>query len=429
MNASKQDWLLVAGLLGVALVGGWITGAYGWMMCLATFTFAIIQHREYRAFVRWSQNPLGQPGNHLQSWREAVTNIQRTLTNARSRNRRSLSQLRALRVIADAIPDAGVIIDTGGHIEAFNAAAVALLHIDKRNHGVDLSSLLRQPDFVELVRGEGDLSIANEVVEFASPFNDDTRLEARRITLEQDQALILVRDVTQLNRLLSMRQDFIANVSHELRTPLTVVVGYLETLTSEPLDRKTTRELIGRLESPTRRMQALVDDLLLLTRLEASPAPTDEELSFINMGTLLESVIADARALSAGAHRFETNIDNAHRVLGVESELHSACANLVTNAVRYSPDGGDIDVYWGKIASGSRLAVHDRGLGIPSEHLSRLTERFYRVDLAKARVRGGTGLGLAIVKHVLKRHHSQLQIHSELGVGSTFFCDFPSPGT
>lgn len=213
-----------------------------------------------------------------------------------------------------------------------------------------------------------------------------------------------------------------------MRTPLTVIVGYLETLVSDPLDQETTMALIDKLSSPTRRMQALVDDLLLLTRLEASPTPSGDELGPVDMIRVIESAVADAKVLSAGAHELRIHIDSQARVLGVERELHSACLNLVSNAVRYSPDGGAIEVFWSEVPGGARFAVRDHGLGIPREHLSRLTERFYRVDLARSRVRGGTGLGLAIVKHVLKRHNTELEVESELNVGSTFFCDFPASG-
>lgn len=422
MTFSRQDWFIAAGLTAAAGVAGWITGAYGWMMCLGALAYIVIQHREHAAFLRWAQRPLRRPTNRLVSWQSAVDAVFRSIKRTRGRNRRALAQLHALRVVADAIPDAAVIIDASGHIEAFNAAARELLHVGRDDVGANLASLIRQPDVVTLIQG----GLGDEIVEFPSPYAEHTRLEARRIALEQNQMLVLVRDVTQLNRLLSMRQDFIANVSHELRTPLTVIVGYLETLASEPLDPQTMVALIDKLGSPTRRMQALVDDLLLLTRLEASPTPTSDELQPVQMDRLIESVVADARALSAGAHEIETRLDPGLQLQGIENEIHSACANLVTNAVRYSPDGGAITVLWQEVPTGARFSVSDHGMGIPSEHLSRLTERFYRVDLAKSRVRGGTGLGLAIVKHVLKRHHTHLEIHSQLGQGSRFFCDFPA---
>jgi two-component system phosphate regulon sensor histidine kinase PhoR len=269
--------------------------------------------------------------------------------------------------------------------------------------------------------------VDGDIVEFSSPFIPEIRLEARRIDLSADpvRSMILIRDVTQLNRLLSMRQEFIANVSHELRTPLTVMVGYLETLQDADLDRETISSIVDRLRSPTNRMRALVDDLLLLTRLESSPSPAEEELVAVDMRSIAAAICADARILSGGRHEIEVSAECPARVRGIAGELHSACLNLVTNAVRYSPDGGVINIRWESVAGGARFAVEDHGLGIARAHLSRLTERFYQIDLVQSRVRGGTGLGLAIVKHILKRHNTQLEVHSRLGQGSTFFCVFP----
>ena len=346
------------------------------------------------------------------------------MRNARQRNRRQLQRLRTLRQIIDSLPDAAMVVNAELEIVDLNDAAVRLLDLNRTDRGQNLASLVRQPEFIALIKGQVDGNLA----EFVSPRNDATRMEARRVTVDEQQALILVRDVTQLNRLLSMRQDFIANVSHELRTPLTVIVGYVETLLGEQLDAQTATELIRKLRSPLTRMRALVDDLLLLTRLESSPNPDFEELTAVDMKGISAAVAADARALSSGHHDISLDVRSTAQVLGIESELLSACLNLATNAVRYSPDGGEIRITWEDLPQGgARFAVADQGMGIPEEHLSRITERFYRVDFAKSRVRGGTGLGLAIVKHVLKRHNTELKIASALAEGSTFYCDFPEP--
>ena len=422
MKISRQEWILGTTLFVLAALGGWAFGNFGWAFLIALGIHAAVHRRERLAFFRWAERPLRRPENRIESWESRVSRVFRTIRRERGRHRAALRQLRAIRTIADALPDAVVVIDRSGDIEMFNDAARDILQLHRRDRGSNLSALVRQPDFVSLITGK----LADDIVEFASPFAGERRLEARRISLVDARALVLVRDVSQLNRLLSMRQDFIANVSHELRTPLTVIVGYLETLAGEQLDESTTRELIGKLGSPTKRMQALVNDLLLLTRLEASPSPSDDELHAVDMGLIIEGIAIDARALSDGHHRISVRLDCDLRVLGIESELHSACANLLNNAVRYSPEGGDIQVTWENIGPAARFSVNDHGLGIPPEHLSRLTERFYRVDLARSSVRGGTGLGLAIVKHVLKRHGSELQVKSELGEGSTFYCDFPA---
>lgn len=421
MMFSRQDWIIVAMLVSASLMLGWLTDAFGWSFAAGVLIWAALQQREKKHLVSWAGRPLARPANVLDSWQALSTALYRTIRNSRERNRTTLTRMRALRLITHVLPDAALVLSPSGEIENLNTAAGKLLNLEAADRGHNLSSLVRQPEFVALLRGR----ITDNHVEFTSPINDATRLEARRVLMDDGRALVLVRDVTELNRLLSMRQDFIANVSHELRTPLTVIVGYVETLLNEDLDPDTAGALVAKLRPPTSRMRALVDDLLLLTRLEASPNPDRNELDAVAMPGLLGSVVNDGRALSAGRHEITLDVSSRARVIGIENELFSACLNLLTNAVRYSPDGGAVQVSWRDVAGGARFAVQDHGMGIPAEHLSRITERFYRVDLAKSRVRGGTGLGLAIVKHVLKRHNSELQITSRLAEGSTFFCDFP----
>jgi two-component system phosphate regulon sensor histidine kinase PhoR len=422
MSLSRQDLLLLSGLTFLALMIGWVTGAYGWSFFATSVLWSLGQYRERVLLARWSHHPLSRPASEQDAWQHITLPIYQSLRRARNRHALTLRRFKSLRAITDSLPDAAVILDEKGHIENLNIAAQEMLNLSSRDKGTSLASLVREPAFAALVRGEVD----GDLAEMSSPYHEEARLEARRIQMSQDQTMILVRDVTELNRLLSMRQDFIANVSHELRTPLTVIVGYIETLMNEELDRETTLELINKLLSPTARMRALVDDLLLLTRLESSPSPSIDELSPVDMSVLMNAIVADARALSAGRHDIRIKLGSRAQVMGIDSELHSACLNLLTNAVRYSPDGGEICVSWEETTDGARFSVKDSGMGIAREHLSRLTERFYRVDLAQARVRGGTGLGLAIVKHVLKRHNTELEVDSELTRGSTFSFEFPS---
>ena len=418
---SGQDLVFALMLICAAVIFGWLTDAYGWCFFFALSGWTVLQLREQRHLQRWSTKPLGRPENELQSWQTISNRLYQSLQDSRQRIRRILNNLKALKLVTDALPDAVIVVTETGDIDNLTRAAGQLLNLHTRDRGHSLASLVRQPEFIALSKGQID----GDLVEFTSPLNDAVRLEARRVLMGDDLALLLVRDVTQLNRLLSMRQDFIANVSHELRTPLTVIVGYVETLLSEDLDRATTLDLVEKLRSPTTRMRALVDDLLLLTRLESSPNPSGDEVDLVDMRSLMNAIASDARALSAGRHEISCEAESTASVIGIDHELHSACLNLVTNAVRYSPDGGNIAVKWEDVEGGARFSVSDQGIGIPPEHISRITERFYRVDLAKSRVRGGTGLGLAIVKHVLKRHHSELQIESVLARGSTFYCDFP----
>lgn len=421
MNLSRQEWLIATGLLGAALLVGLPTGTLGWTLFAAAATWIALQYRDLCALERWSRAPLRRPRQHLDSWDAIADRLFRFNRRARRRARRMVEMFASLRMITDALPDAAVIVDPSGAIESFNGAAEEMLRLRRSDRGGNLAALLRQPEFAALARGRP----ADGIVEFISPFDDERRLEARRIPIIGGHALLLVRDVTQLNRLLTMRQDFVANVSHELRTPLTVVVGYLETMAAEDLDPPTLRELLRKLEPPTLRMRALVDDLLLLSRLEANPPPGSDDLLPLDMAAIIRSCVGEARVLSEARHRFEVDVEAGLRLLGVEKEIYSAVLNMVTNAVRYSPDGGPVAIAWRRIPDGARLSVTDEGIGIAPEHLERITERFFRVDLAKSRVRGGTGLGLAIVKHVLKRHRSQLRVESEPGRGSHFYCDFP----
>jgi two-component system phosphate regulon sensor histidine kinase PhoR len=221
-----------------------------------------------------------------------------------------------------------------------------------------------------------------------------------------------------------MRRDFVANVSHEMRTPITVLMGFLETIQSLDLDKAQQDQYFEMMMSQAQRMKSLVEDLLALANLEANSLPAPAQP--ITMQTVMALLKNDADALSQGRHTFDFDIKSSKNILGEEREILSAFGNLVSNAIRYTPDFGSIIVSWGINASGEgEFSVEDTGPGIASEHLSRLTERFYRVDRSRSRDTGGTGLGLAIVKHIASRHQAQLLIESTPGKGSTFTMRFP----
>ena len=406
--------------LAAAVLVGWLSGSVAWAVVTALVAFIAWHAIEFRSFARWSRRPLGRPGNRDAAWEAVADRLHHAIGQGRSRSRALVTTLRRLRTTTDTIPDGWVILRTSGEIEDYNRGARAHLALSANDHGQNLVALVRNPGIVSLLRGEVD----SDIVEIAAPADETRRIELRRIDIDAERALVMARDVTELNRLLTMRQDFVANVSHELRTPLTVIVGYLEELGEGNADFETLRNVLPKLTPPARRMRALVDDLLTLTRLESAPLPSDETTEDIDVALMLDTIVAEARQLSAGMHDIVLDADTDLRLRGVSSELYSAFNNLVTNAVRYSPDGGTIDVRWYEAPTGARFEVADRGLGIAPEHLTRITERFYRIDLAGARVRGGTGLGLAIVKHVLRRHRSVLQVESELAKGSLFYCVF-----
>jgi two-component system phosphate regulon sensor histidine kinase PhoR len=230
--------------------------------------------------------------------------------------------------------------------------------------------------------------------------------------------------VTREVRLEQMRKDFVANASHELRSPLTVISGYVDELAEDRTLAPEWREPVADMRRQAQRMREIVEDLLELSRLEA--AADEAPLEPVDVPALLARLAHEARAVADGTPGFELDIDHGLLLRGDESELHSIASNLVSNAVKYTPVEGRVTIRWGREPGGARLTVQDTGIGIAPEHLPRLTERFYRVDRARARAKGGSGLGLSIVKHGLQRHGGRLEIASEEGQGSTFTAHFPA---
>jgi two-component system phosphate regulon sensor histidine kinase PhoR len=221
-----------------------------------------------------------------------------------------------------------------------------------------------------------------------------------------------------------IRRDFVANASHELRTPLTVIAGFVENLLGSVLTPESHRRPLSLMERQTNRMRSIIEDLLTLSRLEMDD--TASNLAAVNLPQEIEQVVADARTLSDGNHDIDVDADVDLMLIGNQSELRSAVSNLVFNAIKHTPTGSRVRVTWRDEPSGPVLQVSDNGPGIASEHIPRITERFYRIDKARSRASGGTGLGLAIVKHVLNRHDAELSIASDPGWGSSFTCRFPA---
>ena len=399
------------------------SGSLPWGAVAALAAWIAASGLRARSFRRWSRKPLAQPRLPGSPWQPQAEHLHTALHRSRRLAKRLISELRWLQGTLDSMPDGWIVLLPDGTIEAVNQSARSLLGIARNDRRRRLPDLVRDPSVGALVRGEAE----DGIVELPSPVEEGRRLELRLLPVDAQRSIILIRDVTMLDRLLTMRQDFIANVSHELRTPLTVIIGYLEALEEDDIDQQTLRRLLGRLHSPADRMKALVEDLLTLTRLESSPMPGKDDIERVQPAAMLEAAVNEARQLATATHDIVLDADAELDVHAVPSELHSAFFNLIANAIRYSPDGGLVNVRWKRGRAGPRFEVEDHGLGIPPEHISRLTERFYRVDLANSRVRGGTGLGLAIVKHILRRHRTRLEVESELGEGSLFSFELPPP--
>lgn len=409
----------ICSVLGVLLnlaVLGFLSGL---SICGVAMLLNAIQFSRFRD---WSTKPRSNPPINLGTFYTPAHTVWSALRSSRTRSQNLIQAAQRFKNIANGLPDACVVLNSNLYIQAVNENSLGLLGLTNKDVGKPISSLIRHPNALGLFRGESE---DKSLVDIPSPMSDEIHLELRLIQISSDYHLLIARDTSQENRILSMRQDFIANVSHELRSPLTVLIGYIESAGEGEIDENTLREIVSRLNSPAQRMKSLVDDLLTLTRLEASPEPEQDALSIIDGGRLVRTVLEEAKSFAAQNHQVQLDVDEGLKIKGVTNELYSAFLNLLTNAFRYSPEGGEIDLRWKSRGTLARFEVQDTGVGIAPVHLPRLTERFYRVDPTSSRISGGTGLGLAIVKHVLRRHQSSLQITSQLGCGSRFYCEFP----
>ena len=412
---AKLALVLVAGLgLGLVLGKPWPG--------LALAALAVVgwhYWRLHRVLQRLAARQRLEPAGGSGAWNELDALLFRGQSEMRARKRRLLAMLRAYRAVAAALPDAVVLVERNSQrVLWFNEAATPLLGLRyPRHHGAPVADALQPLPMAQwLAAGRN----AEPMEDVASPADPGMRLSLRLLPYSDELWLLLARDVSKLLRLEHMRRDFVANVSHELRTPLTVIHGYLEMLDAD--DNPEWSTLLAEMRRQSQRMARLVEDLLTLSRLEARDQLPEEQVA---MAPLLASLRREAEALSGGRHRIQVEDDAQVDLRGAGKELHSAFGNLVSNAVRYTPDGGQISLRFARTADGGAvLSVRDTGYGIPAAHLPRLTERFYRVSTSRSRETGGTGLGLAIVKHVLGLHGAQLQITSDVGAGSTFSCHF-----
>lgn len=318
------------------------------------------------------------------------------------------------------IPDAIVSMNQTNEIEWFNTPSEFILGLDRQAIGRKIEGIIRQPEFIEYLQQTGDQG--SLIL---------TRLQGKQRSYDvkiipyfESHKLLVVRDITELYQLAQIRRDFIANASHELRTPLTVLKGYLELMQDLPGEHQALwKTPLEHMENQSNRMQAIIEDLLTLSSMEADSITA--EAGLIDVPELLQNIHIESQQLASDAHHITFHITPGLKLLGHKEPLKSVFMNLVANAVRYSPDGGEITVRWYLDQAGAHYEVRDQGLGIAAEHLARLTERFYRVDTDRSRGTGGTGLGLAIVKHVLEHHDATLNIESVSGKGSLFRCDFP----
>ncbi len=430
VQAWREEGLLLAAAVVLALIAGvlltaWTparTGVWGWCVALGVGVYAVslLWRVAYLArslpIARERRRVVGVPG--------LVQARQRRLRRTWYRRQRRLARLlKRYHHSAMSVPDAMVVLTEEREIAWLNLAAIDMLGLSRVDVGLRLDNLWRAPAFTDWLDQGSD----QPPLEIAAPGDETRTLSLRIEPYGSDRYLLIGRDVTALHRLQGVRQDFVANVSHELRTPLTVLAGYVETLmdADEPVDPQMQR-ILSNMHQQADRMRRIVEDLLLLSRLETSQ-PEEDLFEEIDMARLVEPILADARLVSGEeGHQITSHIDPSLHLRGVPRELQSAFSNLVFNAVKYTPAGGWVDVRWERDETGRPVfAARDSGIGIEARHIPRLTERFYRIDVGRSRSRGGTGLGLAIVKHVALRHGARLNIDSSPGQGSCFRIVFP----
>ena len=418
-------FLLILVALSLAGLATWpLAGATAAMAVFAAgLLVVVIAHYRHIAILRrWLRDPVPEAVPHgWGEWDRVYADLYRLLRHQRQSESQLSATLEDFRLAGAAMPDGMVILDAQDRIEWCNPTAESHFGLDRRRDaGQGITNLVRQPQFIDYLQAQN----------FGEPFvlrqarGPDFILSVQLVPYGDRQKLMISRDVTDLERVETMRRDFIANVSHELRTPLTVLGGFLETIMDlKAADGELLRRSLPLMREQTLRMQRLVEDLLTLSRLETSHNPPREEP--VNVPGLARALYHDALALSAGRHRIALDVAADEWLLASEEELRSAFSNLVSNAVRYTPEGGEVTIAWQRRGPEAVFSVRDTGIGIDAQHLPRLTERFYRVDRSRSRETGGTGLGLAIVKHVLNRHQARLDIASEPARGSTFSALFP----
>lgn len=421
----KYDfWRFIAVLSLSGLIGS-LTGYFFLCLFVGVFLFVCWQYKEFSKILLWLQkrHELSGPSQSGLVY-ETCREIDYLRGRNKSRKQKLSGYLKRFQEATAALPDAVIVLGQYGEIEWANDKALEYIGIQwPRDANLRLSNLIRYPKLIQYLNSEE--SELQKGLQITSPVDHKLKLEIRISPYgEETQKLLVARDVTAISRINQMRKDFIANASHELRTPLTVISGYLEGFVDDEDCPQEWVTYLEQMRSQTARMQRLIEDLLQLSGLEAGSGKTEKEI--VPVPDLLLSIVNEAKSLSGFMnHKITLDVDPGLYMQAHQQEIYSVFSNLVFNAVQYTPEYGTIEIKWYEDESGAHFSVRDNGLGIAPEHISRLTERFYRIDKGRSREKGGTGLGLAIVKHALARHGGSLFIESELSTGSLFRCELP----
>ena len=419
---AKQDLRLLLFFLLIASLIGFGVGYFWSCIFVAFVVFFILQLRSLYLVNEWISNrPYDVPPNLSGIWGALLFNVYRAQRQERIVQAEMVGLIDRAQSSLVALAEAVVLIDDQHQIEWWNPAAEKLLGINPLDRGRNLLAILRQPSFIEHFN---HIDQAPDGIRLQAQMDEDRYVQVKLTRFGGESRLLVAYDTTRVHNLEQMRKDFVDNISHELRTPLTVLSGYIETFIDQDDITPRWKRAFTQMQSQTKRMNALVNDLLLLSNLENNKKVAKNQI--IDMANLMNQLFDDARAYNLDyGHTLNLDIDSHCDLIGSDMEIASAFSNLITNAIKYTPKGGIITIGWHEDGDHAYFTVQDNGIGINPKHLPRLTERFYRVDSARSRQTGGTGLGLAIVKHVLMQHGAHLEISSKENEGSTFTAVFP----
>lgn len=416
-----EELVGLASLIILALILGFSTQYWASSFLLA-FVLYIIRNLYYFwrfvSLIRSQQTrPIRAP---FGIWGEVYEAYFEKLYQDKRHIKRLRSETKQVQQAMDLLPDMHISLTRKFRIEWVNQSAEKLLGLRQTDVGQNVTNLLRQPEMLAYLES-GDF---DESVEFYASAESTRRLSAQIVPYFEKHYLLIIRDITDAHNLSQIRRDFVANASHELRTPLTVLNGYLELMLDAPDSiPQIWQTPLNQMHAQSLRMQNIIGDLLTLSSIESDNL--NVTAGPVNVRAMLSKLEQDAIQLSDGKHKIEFSLETDLGLMGMAEPLRSVFTNLISNAIRYTPAGGRINVRWYKTEQAMVYEVKDTGIGIAREHIPRLTERFYRIDTARSRSTGGTGLGLAIVKHILERHRAKLVVQSRLKVGSTFRCEFP----
>ena len=420
MQRWQREISIALSLTAPSLLLAYFIGHLSTLLLFISIFLLIRQSLAISELEKWlSRGAFGDMRHKKGIWGDIYYHLWKLKKTEKKRKKKLSRMVEQFRTSTDALPDAAVVMGSYAEIEWSNRACRTVLGLKKSDKGQRVPNLIRNPAFVQYLKSN-DYS---QKITIPSPVNENQILQISITPYGEGLRLLLAQDVTTLKNIERMRTDFVANVSHELRTPLTVLKGYLETLVEIDGGETHYSKSFQNMAEQTERMNALIDDLLLLSRLETKHRHTE----CVDAPHLIEQLCQESRLPSKDIGRIELSMDSQARLMGDETELHSAFSNLVSNALKYSSTDKPVKVRWQNDAeAGVFLEVEDFGEGISSSEIPRITERFYRADVKRNHKINGTGLGLAIVKHVMARHDGKLEIQSQLGKGSRFRCWFPN---